>query len=206
MSGFAAACRQLGATAADHELDRAGQDLERRWASPDRGYHDRRHLTEVLDHLAELGAASPQTLLAAWFHDAVYEGRPGQDEEESATLAVATLDGLGVGGEDARRVRDLVLVTADHVPPPDDEAGAALCDADLAILAAPPDRYAEYVAGVRHEYRHLDDATFRAGRAVVLRDLSQRRVLFRTERGRERWDADARRNLVRELAGLPDRP
>lgn len=166
------------------------------------GYHDLRHLTEVLGHLAELGCAAAEVVLAAWFHDAVYRGRPGEDEHASGLLAVEVLGTLGVAPGTAGRVRDLVVVTAGHDPAPDDDDAAALCDADLAILAAPALRYRAYVAGVRHEYRHLDDATFRAGRSAVLRGLAARPQVYRTPAARGRWEAAARDNLSTELARL----
>jgi predicted metal-dependent HD superfamily phosphohydrolase len=183
-------------------------DLLRRWSEPHRGYHDVRHLTEVLQRLellAEHGvgeAADPAVRLAAWFHDAVYAGRPAEDETASAELAHAELLALGVPDGAADRTRDLVLLTASHVAPPDDEGAAALCDADLAVLAAPPSRYAEYVAGVRREYAHLDDATFTVGRAALLHGLLERPRLFGTQVGLARWEDPARANMRAELRRL----
>ena len=40
----------------------------------------------------------------------------------------------------------------------DDAAGHVLSDADLAILGASAERYAEYAADVRREYAHVPDA------------------------------------------------
>ena len=60
------------------------------------GYHDQRHLAEVLDRLAELGCDSaPEwdaVWLAAWFHDSVCAGER-DDEERSALWAETALDG-----------------------------------------------------------------------------------------------------------------
>jgi predicted metal-dependent HD superfamily phosphohydrolase len=165
-----------------------------------RGYHDTRHLAEVLDRLDELTGSAPavELVLAAWFHDAVYDGS-AQDEERSARLAEAELAGEPV---DVAEVARLVRLTATHDPAPGDLAGALLCDADLAILAAPPARYADYVAGVRREYAALPEEAFRAGRAAVLRDLAGRERLFRTDHGRAHWEPAARANLAAELAAL----
>ncbi|MDF9717747.1 hypothetical protein INN71_17605 [Nocardioides sp. ChNu-153] len=164
-----------------------------------RGYHDVRHLTEVLERLAELGWAEDRVVtLAAWFHDAVYDGRPGA-EERSAQLAESELAGEDV---DHHEVARLVRVTADHTTAPGDARGAALCDADLAILAAPAARYAAYVAGVRREYAAVADADFRRGRLAVLEDLAGRPHLFRTAYAREHWEASARRNLAAEIRDL----
>ena len=174
--------------------------LEASYGGSGRGYHDLRHLREVLEHVHELMApddpAREAVLLAAWFHDAVYDGR-ADDEERSARWA---LDAIGrpLGGEVARLVR----LTAAHRPAVDDPAGQVLCDADLAILAAAPERYADYVAGVRREHAHVPDADFAAGRAAVLRDLLAKPTLFHTAVARQRWEDRARANVEAELSSL----
>jgi predicted metal-dependent HD superfamily phosphohydrolase len=167
--------------------------------STGRGYHDVRHLAEVLGRLEELGeGGNAEVVLAAWFHDAVYEGT-GQDEERSAQLAESE---LGDGEADVAEVARLVRLTTNHDPAPGDHNGEALCDADLAILAATPERYAEYAAGVRRDYATVPDADFRAGRLAVLEDLAGRDALFRTAHARERWEPLARENLAREISEL----
>ncbi|MFT3872862.1 MAG: hypothetical protein QM714_09490 [Nocardioides sp.] len=175
------------------------------WSAPDRGYHDLRHLAEVLDRLAELAAAGVEheaatTALAAWFHDAVYDAAPG-DEERSAKWATEALPPL-VGATVAAEVARLVLVTERHRPEPGDLDGAALTDADLAILATSAQRYEEYAAAVRREYAHVSDTDFRAGRAAVLRELVAKPALFHTAYAFERWEARARVNVTAELARL----
>ncbi|OCI32478.1 DUF4031 domain-containing protein [Oerskovia enterophila] len=163
--------------------------------------------------------------LALWFHDAVHEGVAGDDEEASAALAVASLGPLVTGptttpgpgadpaagsthltADDVVEVARLVRLTASHAPSPGDTAGALVCDADLAILGAMPDRYARYVRQVRAEYAHVPDDLFRTGRAAVLEQLLALPELFRTPLGRERWAARAEENLRTELAGLLGAP
>lgn len=167
--------------------------------STGRGYHDTRHLAEVLARLADLGEGdNTEVVLAAWFHDAVYDGRPGA-EERSARLVETELTGTPVGVAEVAR---LVRLTERHDPELGDRNGEALCDADLAILAAAPARYREYAAGVRQEYAAYSDADFRAGRLAVLEDLASRDELFRTAYAREHWEPRARENLAAEIAGL----
>jgi predicted metal-dependent HD superfamily phosphohydrolase len=170
-----------------------------------RGYHDLTHLAEVLDHVETLAAAADvdveAVVLAAWFHDAVYEGA-GDDEERSAALATAELTAAGLDPQRVAEVARLVRLTATHRPGPDDLGGQVLSDADLAVLAADPERYAGYVAGVRAEYAHVADDDFRSGRAAVLRELLAKPSLFHTAAARDRWEERARANVSRELAGL----
>jgi predicted metal-dependent HD superfamily phosphohydrolase len=183
----------------------AAEALLRRYAEPHRRYHDTRHLGEVLDRVDELAgyAREPDLVrLAAWFHDAVYDPTRADNEEQSAALAEQVLPGLGLAAASVTEVARLVRLTAGHSPAEGDRNGAVLCDADLAILAATPARYAAYAAAVRAEYRHVDDAAFAAGRAAVLRHLLGMPVLFRTAVGRERYEARARHNLATELSLL----
>ncbi|MBD8870568.1 HD domain-containing protein [Nocardioides donggukensis] len=164
-----------------------------------RGYHDVRHLGEVLDRLHELGASENRDLiLAAWYHDAVYDAA-GDNEDRSARLAQEQLAGTGADGAEVAR---LVRLTKSHDPAPGDADGEALCDADLAILAAGDERYAEYVAGVRAEYAHIPDADFARGRAAILEELLGHGRLFRTAHGQRHWEQPARSNLARELEEL----
>ncbi len=176
------------------------------YAQPTRGYHDLRHLAEVCERLGELAAAGAAydrdaVLLAAWFHDAVYDGERDA-EERSAVWAEQALTSAGMPAAAVAEVARLVRLTETHRPEADDPNGAALSDADLAILAAGPARYAEYAADVRREYAHVGDADFRRGRAAVLRDLLAKPRLFHTAHALEHWEAPARANLEREIATL----
>ncbi len=167
-----------------------------------RGYHDARHLTEVLDRLDELAGAGERfdvdaVRLAAWFHDGVYDGQPGA-EERSAQWALTAL----AGRDQAEEVARLVRLTEHHRPADDDANGCALSDADLAILAASPERYAEYAADVRREYTQVPDDLFRQGRAAVLRDLLAKDHLFHTAYAKSHWEPTARANVEAELVRL----
>lgn len=183
----------------------AGTDLLRRWAEPHRHYHSTGHLTHLLDAVDELAPAAADAdavRFAGWFHDAVYDGQPGQDEAASARLAREVLTALDLPAALVDEVERLVLLTAGHDPAPDDTNGAVLCDADLAVLAGSPSQYAAYASAVRDDYAHVPDADFAAGRAAVLAGLLDRPALFHTETGRHRWEDAARHNLETELVLL----
>ena len=178
-------------------------DLLDRWSEPHRRYHGCTHLLSVLESLDLLTdpADPPRTvLLAAWFHDSVYRGVAGQDEEESARLAEERLLAAGLPEEEAYEVGRLVRLTSDHRPEPGDDDGALLCDADLSVLGGEPGEYARYVAAVRQDYAHIGDADFAAGRAAVVRRLLELDPLFHSGRAKELWLDAAHRNLKGELA------
>jgi predicted metal-dependent HD superfamily phosphohydrolase len=175
------------------------------WGEPQRSYHDLDHLEETLDRLDELAAAGvafPRlpVELAAWFHDAVYDGSPDA-EERSARWAERALCGL-VAEAVVAEVARLVRLTETHQPRPGDRAGEALTDADLAILAGDAERYRAYVAGVRIEYADVPDDLFAARRAEILESLLAKPRLFHTSYAQLRWERSARDNVEAELARL----
>ncbi|MFC9927255.1 hypothetical protein [Streptomyces sp. NPDC127190] len=180
-------------------------NLLARWQEPQRRYHTLTHLTAVLDRvdLLQEHAADPDAVrLAAWFHDAVYLPDRSENEERSARLAERALPEAGVPEPTTAEVARLVRLTVGHDPAEDDRNGQVLCDADLAILAAPPSAYAVYTAEVREEYHFVPNDAFRTGRSAVLRQLLALPRLFHTPYGRRNWEATARHNLASELEML----
>lgn len=175
------------------------------YAEPTRGYHDLRHLSEVLDRLDELAEHTSHdreaVSLAAWFHDAVYDGRPGA-EQRSAGWAEDALTAAGVPSRTVAEVARLVRLTERHRPQPHDVNAEVLTDADLAILASPPERYAQYVADVRSEYAHVPEPVFARARTRVLQELVAKPTLFHTPHAIAAWEKAARTNLAAELTRL----
>ncbi|GAB3686887.1 HD domain-containing protein [Angustibacter aerolatus] len=205
LGGWVRHLRRLVPDVPRADLEAAAVGLLGRYGEPHRGYHDARHLGEVLTAVALLAEHAddlPVVVAAAWWHDAVYDptATAGANERASAELARTTLTGWGAPPERVAAVHDLVLMTADHDPTTAD--GRVLSDADLAVLAAGPDRYAAYVAGVRTEYAHVSDDAFAAGRAAVLEALLAHDRLYRTDEAHERWEVLARHNVEQELRTL----
>ncbi len=196
----------------------AGADLLARYAEPHRRYHDVRHLRDVLAIVDELEteAADPVAVrLAAWFHDAVYvvehnahepaaheSAAAVSNEEASARLAETVLGALGLDPARIREAARLVRLTQSHHPEPADRDAAVLCDADLAILGAAPERYLRYTHEVRAEYAAVPEDAFRRGRAEILRSLLNAPTLFHTTVARARYEEQARANLATEIATL----
>jgi predicted metal-dependent HD superfamily phosphohydrolase len=177
-----------------------------RHREPHRRYHGVRHVTWVVRHVQDLAAELPVSdlgavLAAAFFHDAVYDPRAADNEEQSAALASRVLVDLGWGSPRRDAVTSMIRATAGHHPTSDTDRGVLL-DADLAVLGSEPAAYQAYVTGVRAEYAHVDDAAWRTGRGAVLDGLLAADPLYSTESGRRRWQARARANLTAERATL----
>lgn len=195
-----------------------GESLLQAWEQPHRAYHHSGHLSQMLTDLDRLYAYRTQgstplaLVLAAWFHDAVYEGAPGEDERRSEQLANISLEPLVtaglLSGDELQMVSLLVRATATHKLPESADLPAGyepadiqfFLDADMAILAADSARYRRYLRGVRSEYSHFDDEAFRAGRMTFLRLILGRKRIFLSEEGLQLWEEPARANLQAELS------
>ena len=195
-----------------------GESLLQAWEQPHRAYHHSGHLSQMLSDLDHLythraqGSTPLALILAAWFHDAVYEGAPGEDERRSEQLASTSLEPLVTAGllteQELQMVSLLVRATATHELPESADLPAGyeptdiqlFLDADMAILAADSVRYRRYLRGVRSEYSHFDDEAFRTGRTTFLRSILGRERIFLSEEAFKLWEEPARANLRAELS------
>ncbi|MFT4231967.1 MAG: DUF4031 domain-containing protein [Leucobacter sp.] len=190
-----------------------GDTLIARWNEPHRRYHDERHLEDVLlalDHLATRGERlSPATLLAAWFHDAVYTGAAGDaagdDELASAHLAVTSLGALPLDAALVNEVGEFIVATTPAREVRDPATPLThLLDADLSIFAAPPHRYRQYAEAVRVEYAHVPEPDFAVGRSRILSGYLEQPTIYRTSTAQQLWEQRARENVRAEIAQLAE--
>lgn len=185
-------------------------ELEAAYAEPHRRYHTAAHIRDCLQQLRDvpdLGQAERSTLQhAIWWHDAIYDPTRSDNEEVSAQLAERDLAAQGVPEAERVEVARLIRLTKGHTVEPGDRLGAILVSIDLSILGRPPADYDAYAAAIRQEYAHVPDDLYRAGRAAVLRHFLDTPAIYPDPAFRERYEAQARANLARELAALQGRP
>lgn len=185
-----------------HLTEDQREDLLARWSESHRKHHNVTHLHELLDAVQSLAGDGlsfdrEAVELAAWFHDAIYEIGRDDNEDHSADLAREMLSASPMRDEVAR----LVLATKTHKVAEGDVNAAVLSDADLSVLGANAARYQRYAAAVREEYDAVPDDVFKPARARVLAELLGGSI-FHTTPGRNRWEAQARRNVTAEIATL----
>lgn len=184
-------------------------ELSALYRQPGRHYHGLAHVEGLLalvsHHRTVL--ADPEAVEAAvWFHDAIYDSRRSDNEARSAALAEEKL-GSRVEAVRLSRIVAMIEATATHaLPDLGDEAAkrdaAFFLDMDLSILGAPKAAFDSYEAAVRREYAWVDDKAWRSGRAAVLKKFLARPHIFHTEAFRQRFEAEARRNIQRSIAAL----
>lgn len=206
---FARAAHGVGAQASPATIDGAGSRLLDRWSAEDRKYHNVRHLVDLLQHVDELQQEThnPHAVrLAAWYHGAVfnanatasYAKRGGEDEVASAEYAREELTALEVPQKIIDDVVTMVESLARHASNPVSIDCAVLLDADLAILAADPQRYRAYMDDVRAEYEHIPQHDFLTSRRAILHKLLGRDRLYVSPLGTG-WEAQARQNVAGEI-------
>jgi predicted metal-dependent HD superfamily phosphohydrolase len=209
LSAWSRTCEGAGATASPDQIRAVGSRLIDRWSEPGRNFHNLKHLVHVLSRVDELAEETHEpdlVRLAAWYHGAIfdaaekaaYANRGGEDEVASAELARTELRELGLPDRSVERVHHLVIALARHAASPGDFDCAVLCDADLAVLAAEPQRYKAYLKEVRAEYAHVPVQDYLRARATILTKLLSRPALFSSPLGAA-WEEPARQNVAAEL-------
>ena len=170
------------------------------YAEPHRAYHTLTHIHECLtafDTARQLAEHPAEIELAIWYHDAIYDVRRSDNEEQSAELAVRNLLESGVSSIVANRVRDLILATQHNATPLSADA-ALMVDVDLSILGAIPSRFWEYERQIRTEYSWVPLATFQSKRAKILRSFLARSFIYTTS-AFAKFEHRARANLSASL-------
>jgi len=183
--------------------------IQSRYGEPWRHYHDELHIAEIKGHLqaAEAdgvrihdGAAAIAFVL---WHDSIYDPQAVHGRNEALSSQLCSLEFGAIGHPTSvARACEAILATIGHTPPdpatcPD---SALLLDCDLAILGAPPERFALYDIAIRQEYAHVPEDVYRTKRREVLLRFLQRERLFMTDWAHARWDAQARINLAQATA------
>jgi predicted metal-dependent HD superfamily phosphohydrolase len=166
-------------------VNRVFELLVAAYTKPDRYYHNLTHIHQVLTTIERFTVGDSNqflapvknpnaVLLAAWFHDFVYDSRSEDNEIQSAKAAAELITTIGGSIELIDRVHTLILATQGHQLTTDDPDRSLLLDADLAILGADPVQYQVYQQSIRREYSWVPDAVYQAGRIQVLENFLQR--------------------------------
>lgn len=172
-----------------------------RYAEPHRAYHTQQHLRECLelfDANLELAEFPAEVELALWFHDAIYDVRASDNEARSADWAASALSSADASPASIVRVNALILATR-HTSVPTGNDERLLVDIDLSILGAPTERFGEYDAQIRQEYRHVPGLIYRFKRKAILRSFLERPRIYSTDALHERFEQRARANLARAI-------
>lgn len=178
--------------------------LSERYGEPGRHYHTMKHITHFIEALHRFTNPDAALLIAAFYHDAIYDSRSQENEIRSAELAQQFLNEIGADEMLANEVKKLILATHKHrlLAGADQNKQALFLDCDLLIIGESKKRYDTYASQIREEYRNYDDSTYRLGRKSVLSKFLERQTIYLTRAINEAHEAKARANIERELKAL----
>ncbi len=162
-----------------------------------RAYHNQTHLAELLGLFSEYRhqLQNPNNvLLAILFHDAVYNPKAADNEQQSAALFASLL--RNPADACLVPVQAMIMATAGHALTTPNADADLFLSMDLAILGAEPKRFWQYEGQIRYEFAHVPDAAYRAGRAAIMGKLAARTPLYAAPALESRFGAQARQNLA----------
>lgn len=164
-------------------------------------YHTHQHIVECLNlfHQIKDQLYDPIAVeLAIWFHDVIYDPQASDNEEQSAKIMLNHCVGILKKAELAKIAR-WIIATKKHLPTKVHDL-KYLLDIDLAILGALPQRFTEYEKQIQQEYAWVKPDIYQVKRAEVLTQFYQQQPLFQTEYFQQRFEENAKRNLLAALS------
>ena len=239
------------------------------YSEPHRAYHNMTHVQDViasLDFLLDRGddvSGAPTTneeailILAAFFHDVIYNPKSSTNEKDSADLFLQFASDLSktissssklqeeiMSGDDTdgqmaykqqyvrnckmvMQIEECIIATATHISSAQsahetqNHTLATFLDADMSILGKDVDVYDKYAGCIRREYEFVERKMYCDKRADILESflpliteveantpsnsaipVKKHAFIYATEKARQQWEEQARRNLKNEIEML----
>ncbi len=191
--------RRLGAVG---NADARYARLSSLYAQPHRAYHTLEHIETLFaefDAARQLSERPEEVEYAIWFHDAIYDARNDDNEERSADLAAEVAVEIGLSAAFAASVQALIIATK-HVDVPTAPDARLVVDCDLAPLGCSAEQFRENGKRVRQEYAWIPEEQYIAGLTAFLQQFLDRPHIYCTDLFRDKYEAQARRNLQSTLS------
>lgn len=181
--------------------------MRARYQESHRQYHTLRHIYQCYQEFDEVigQLAWPDAIEATiWFHDAIYEPKKNNNEQESSNYAFNVLVRAGQGGCFARPVSNFILYT-DYSKLPGVEASQDhkyLHDIDLSVFGQPWDEIIRWEEGIRYEYAWVPEKTYLTKRIEILAGFLKQEPIYLTEYFQKKYETRAKENLARLIQHL----
>jgi predicted metal-dependent HD superfamily phosphohydrolase len=188
------------------------------YSDPGRFYHTLEHLRTMFRYCTSLSkflSRPDLVMFAIYFHDIIYDpsSSGGKNEMCSADMFrkfandcnvnCATVGSAPIPDSDIEKVHSWIVRTASHLAGPTPEGDLAyFLDMDLAILGAPPPKYARYTEQIRLEYHSYSDSAFNTGRLQVMKSFQDHPALFFSEEMKRLLELNASVNVATEIKHL----
>jgi predicted metal-dependent HD superfamily phosphohydrolase len=177
----------------------AWSKVERHYSEPHRHYHDRQHLAHCLEQLDLAGGLilkPEQVEMAIWFHDIINQPGAADNEQRSAEY-FRKLIGDRADPAFVNAVVQLIMATT-HQSAPVEHDQQFICDIDLASFGCPWECFMRDSSAVKAEFTGTEEEYYR-GKKAFLQQMLNRPRIFLTDFFNERYEQQARENIVRLL-------
>ncbi len=181
-------------------------EISRYYSGKNRYYHNLKHISNMLKqaktHQNEI--IDFDTLrFAIWYHDIIYKATRKDNETKSSVFAEKRLKSMNFDQKRVKNVQKLIISTKKHeILLHENSDNAYLLDFDLSILGTDWETYLNYTRQIRKEYKIYPDFMYNSGRKKVLQTFLERKSLYFTETYKMRFEAQARKNLNKEISQL----
>lgn len=180
------------------------EEIYNAYTSKGRYYHGLAHLESIFRFTEEEELKLEDRLslnLSIFYHDIVYDFERKDNERKSADLAIERLILAGIDNQIVNRVEDLIMATYGHEYSAD-QLKNLMIEADVAIIGSDFETYQKYAQNCRSEYGMYPDDIYNPARKEALSHFLSRKDLFVSEKFKEKFEANARKNLQWEIDQL----
>ncbi|MBQ0734919.1 hypothetical protein J9332_11390 [Aquimarina celericrescens] len=177
------------------------KEIENKYNKKNRYYHNLKHLEYLYQRLINVKDQITDwdmVLFALFYHDYVYNVLKKDNEQQSAVKAEAILRALGIENDRVELCKEIILATKSHTISKNEDINF-FTDADLSILGSDWENYKVYFKNVRKEYKYYPAFMYSKGRIKVLEHFLNMPKIFKTEHFYQKFEAQAKKNMKREI-------
>jgi predicted metal-dependent HD superfamily phosphohydrolase len=182
-------------------IDKLWTEIASHYSKRNRHYHNLRHLNNLLRELYIIKDKIndwPIIVFSIAYHDIIYNTLKQDNEAKSGNIAYERLGLLDIAPDRKNKCREQILATKGHNRSDDNDTNY-FTDADLAILGYDYFSYKKYTEQIRKEYKMYPDLIYKPGRQKVLKHFLQMPTIYKTDYFIERYEEQARNNMMYEL-------
>jgi len=140
------------------------------WNESHRHYHNQTHLVDLIDKINSIKFESTKDyeklILAALFHDIIYDPMKNDNEEKSAKFF---LDHCVEKNGDILDIEEIILETKTHIP--STKLSRVFSDLDMSIVESDFPKLLEWEEGIWEEYKGVGKEKYKVGRLNFLNSL-----------------------------------
>ena len=176
-----------------------------------RHYHNWGHALNVVKGVQVIDEnASPELILAAYWHDAIYIPGAGSDANERCSAAALGREGLKYSdtfiAQTIEKAKQLILYTRIETHLNDKRIIGdlgTLLDADLSTLCYPYEDFIEIQKNIIEENGGTYSRDGHLSAAFLKQFLTCREFIYHTDFARSKWEQQARANIERYCKEQP---